>query len=50
MNAEWKKLIEINEERNNSKRRKKREKIGKGKEIGERRIIEWEVEKIKWNK
>jgi hypothetical protein len=27
-----------------------REKIGEGKKIGERRIIEWGVEKIKWNK
>ena len=27
-----------------------REKKGEGKKIGERRIIEWEVEKIKWNK
>ena len=26
------------------------EKIGEGNSLGEKRIIEWEVEKIKWNK
>ena len=31
-------------------RERERERIGEGKEIGERRIIEWGVEKIKWNK
>ena len=31
-------------------RGEKREKIGEGNSLGEKRIIEWEVEKIKWNK
>jgi hypothetical protein len=36
--------------REEKKRGRERENRGRKKKIGERRIIEWGVEKIKWNK